>query len=130
MRIRLNLLLCLSVLPNLEKETKMSEEKFTKWPWVADLRGGCCAVYPESNIDDTNGCHFDDERNIYYSSKGAKFNGNYWDMCEEARANAHLIAAAPELYNELKDIAENLLEHDNRVEVEKILAKARGEIET
>ena len=32
----------------------MSEVKFTKGPWVADIRGGCCAVYPIDKSGDTS----------------------------------------------------------------------------
>lgn len=77
----------------------MREFKGTKGNWIADLRGGCCAVYPEDRKDDTNGCHSYDPRNIFYSGGGAKYNKEKgcWDQSEEIQANAKLIAAAPEL---------------------------------
>ncbi len=78
------------------------EFKGTKGKWIADIRTGCCAVYPENRIQDTNGCHFDDERNIFYSNKNAKYNGNNWEMCEESKANALLISKAPEMLEMLK----------------------------
>lgn len=121
----------------------MSEVKFTKGPWVADIRGGCCAVYEESRKDEQPGMHSDDDRNIYYSSSGANYNGHYWAMSEEAEANAHLIAAAPAMYAMLehmhKDIKKrittlaNSYQKDEMInrfnsEIEQLLAEARGEI--
>ena len=82
------------------------ETKFTKGNWIADLRGGCCAVYPEKYKGETNGCHSYDKRNIFYSDKDAKYNNEkgYWDMSEEAQANAVLISAAPDLLEALISI--------------------------
>lgn len=112
----------------------MSNEKFTKGPLVADLRGGCCAVYPVDRSEDTNGCHFDDNRNIYYSSKDSSFSGNYFGMCEVAQADAHLIAAAQEMYSTLRTIGlvisgqtEFNCDELNPLAIEALLAKARGE---
>lgn len=47
----------------------MKEFKGTPGPWVADIRGGCAAIYPSCRTDDTPGCHYDDDRNITFSSK-------------------------------------------------------------
>ena len=71
--------------------------KATPGSWMADIRSGCLAVYQESKQDQTPGCHRDDERNIYYSNKGAFFNGLHWTMDEQARIDATLIAAVPVL---------------------------------
>lgn len=112
----------------------MSKANFTKGPWMADIRCGCCAVYPESRETDTAGCHYDDDRNIYYSSHEAKYNGHHWVMSDEVIANAHLIAAAPDMYGALDmlmdtsgpgDAAQLLAEE--RENIMEILAKARGE---
>lgn len=73
------------------------ETKHTKGEWISDIRTGCCAVYPKHRENDTNGSHFDDDRNIFYTTKSAKYNGNNWEISEEQIANAKLIAAAPEL---------------------------------
>lgn len=75
---------------------EMNEPKHTpeSLPWIADLRGGCCAVYPESRKTDTNGCHADDERNILYSSKAAKFNGQHWEMDAETQRHFEYIVKA------------------------------------
>lgn len=67
-------------------------------PMVADLRGECCAVYLESRKDDSEGLNPDQERIIFYSSKGAKFNGSHWDMGREDQELARAIAAIPEMY--------------------------------
>lgn len=112
----------------------MSDVKFTPGPWVADIRGGCLAVYPESREDDTPGLHADDDRNIHYSSKGSAYveNPGYWDMDDQARANAHLIAAAPDLYEMLeiavKDAEQGYSEWIDSAKA--ALSKARGETTT
>jgi hypothetical protein len=50
---------------------------------------------------------------------------------ESTIANAHLIAAAPSMYEELEDLEAWLKYHDDykgwHVRVERLLAKARGE---
>lgn len=74
-----------------------NEFKGTKGPWFADIRGGCAAIYPECRCDETPGCHFDDDRNIAYSNKNAKFNGTYWAMDCSVEHDFNLMAAAPEL---------------------------------
>lgn len=112
-----------------------NDTKFTQGTWIADIRGGCCAVYEESRKDDTNGMSFDDDRNIYYSSKDAHFNKYCWTMSEEAIANAHLISAAPEMYEMLDELYSSLcfnggvLEIDDEDEkIKTLLAKARGDL--
>lgn len=80
----------------------MMETKFTPAPWTADLRGGCCAIYPSSHRDDTQCCSSNDLRNICYSRKDAYYNGNHWEMCKETQANFVLMAAAPKLYEALE----------------------------
>lgn len=87
----------------------MLEEKFTKGEWrVTHFANGQMRIfrygrdYKEPDIAITYG--------------------------ENDVANAHLIAAAPEMYNFLDDLLRN---HDLGVdmddEIEKLLAKARGE---
>ena len=70
--------------------------KHTKEPWEADLRSGCCAIYPADRRDDTNGCSLSDERNIAYSRKNSHtvmLDGCIsWDMDEEMQANYKRIA--------------------------------------
>jgi hypothetical protein len=52
--------------------------------YIADIRSGCCAVYLKSRKGDTNGCHQYDDRNIWFSSDGAKYvegpDGGHWTL--------------------------------------------------
>ncbi|MTC75744.1 hypothetical protein GKR75_16015 [Providencia sp. wls1919] len=82
------------------------EFKGTPAPWFADIRCGCCAVYQKNRANDTAGCHRDDDRNIVYSSKGARYDEKlcHWVMDEETQANFTLIAAAPELLESLREL--------------------------
>lgn len=84
----------------------MDNYKFTKGKWYADIRSGCCAVYPESKKDDSNGISCYDDRNIYYSNKGAVYDEGYgyWTMDEESQANALLISKSPEMLEMLKEL--------------------------
>ena len=111
--------------------------KWTPGPWVADIRSGCCAVYPKIRKGDTPGLSHDDDRNIYYSSQGAKYNGRHWEMGEEPKANARLIATAPEMA-ELLETAIALIEDDGidkgseefqdlATDIAALLARAKGE---
>ena len=107
------------------------KKQFTKGEWIADLRSGCCAVYPKKNEGDTNGCHQYDKRNIFYSNKGCKYDekNGYWTMSQEEQANAQLISAAPDLFEALINIEND----DNRIPAtiwemrNKALNKALGE---
>ncbi|MFS3891945.1 hypothetical protein [Proteus mirabilis] len=85
------------------------EFKGTPAPWVADIRSGCCAVYQKNRANDTAGCHRDDDRNIAYSSKDARYDKKlcHWVMDEETQANFTLIAAAPELLETLIEMQRN-----------------------
>ena len=78
------------------------EFKGTKGQWVADIRGGCAAVYPSCRADDMPGCHYDDDRNIAFSSKGAKYNGMHWEIDGSVEHDFNLMAAAPELLEALQ----------------------------
>ncbi|WP_285315801.1 hypothetical protein [Providencia rettgeri] len=88
------------------------EFKHSPAPWVADIRSGCCAVYQKNRSNDTAGCHRDDDRNIVYSSKGARYDEKlcHWVMDEETQANFTLIAAAPELLDALIELTESAKE--------------------
>lgn len=79
-------------------------DKATPGPWIADLRGGCCAVYPESKEDQTPGCHKDDARNLFYSNKDAVYcEEGYWEMDKETQQNFVIAAAAPDALAWIKE---------------------------
>jgi hypothetical protein len=67
---------------------------------ICDKRCGCVAIYKLSRKDDTNGCHLEDDRNIAYSSKDAKFNESCWTMDEEIKSIfEEMVNAYNEKYN-------------------------------
>ena len=99
-----------------------NETKFTPGPWTANesesVLGG----------------------NMLYISQdeGAPYTEYYSDVCQThegedldvQKANARLIAAAPEMYNKLKSLADSIvLEHGyaSAKPIYELLAKARGE---
>ncbi|AUR94931.1 hypothetical protein NVP1199A_65 [Vibrio phage 1.199.A._10N.286.55.C10] len=83
----------------------MSEDKFTKGPWVA--RGKTPSrIYGMQRKD----------KEVIVAATGSVIN--------EAGANAHLIAAAPEMYEFLESLQ---LDVTNDYKRDEILAKARGE---
>jgi hypothetical protein len=69
-------------------------------PLIADIRVGCCAVYPESRIEDSPGLNQSQRRNVAYSTKGAKFVNGHWEMDETTAAYYRLFAAAPTILAE------------------------------
>ena len=111
----------------------MSDAKFTKCEWIADIMVGCCAVYASESLDDWEQGLHDDDRNIFYQSyPNVATNPELSDESIEPIANAHLIAAAPEMYQMLKMIMDilNSDDHENEVsnaDIAKLLARARGE---
>ena len=86
----------------------MSAPKFTPGPWVV---GGATAFVNQLSIEPCIGA-------VYGAG-------------EEVKANAHLIAAAPELYSALKMVLDDPTALDGRPRtykyVQNALAKARGE---
>ena len=115
------------------------EAKFTRGEWVADVRVGCCAVYAASSRDEWEQGLHDDDRNFFYASyPNVAMNPTYEYQSCESIANAHLIAAAPDMYEMLE-----ILTHTCRLMasktplksefealqagIEQVLSKARGE---
>jgi len=105
----------------------MSEAKFTKGPWVADIRVGCCAVYAKDSRDEfEQGLHSDGD-NIYYASfPNIAMKPERKSESVEHIANAHIIAAAPEMYAMLESLQ---LDVEGDMKRDQLLAKARGEHE-
>ena len=91
-----------------------NEFKGTPGPWVADIRGGCAAIYPKGRADDTPGCHSHDERNIAYSCKGARFNGNNWQLDPSVEHDFKAMAAAPRMLKALQSLIEIYDSNDGR----------------
>lgn len=88
----------------------MSESKFTKGEWVACVDEDSCWV------DSVEGGLLADITHADVSNS-------------ESDANAHLIAAAPSMYEVLEDVLEILPNSQYRARkgIESLLAKARGE---
>ena len=104
----------------------MKEAKFTKGEWKAtpDKWDDCHVTSTERagmvEICKISSVYFDDE------------DKNDFEI--EQIANAHLIAAAPEMYELLKDMVDSIncgdehgLDSEWHVEASRVLAKARGE---
>ncbi len=91
----------------------MSEAKFTKGEWAVDSYASI-----DNSVRVMQG-------NILISYLFI------FDDAEEVNANAHLIAAAPEMYKALKSILDSpyteLQEEDFEM-IEKTLSKAKGEV--
>lgn len=95
----------------------MSEAKFTKGEWVAGRADMATYVdgYPSKWI-------FADDQ---YCAIASGYDITDW---EEVMANAHLIAAAPEMYEMLESLREDYgLLTDVGKDIDELLAKARGE---
>ena len=86
---------------------KTETMKHTKEPWIADLRSGCCAIYPENRTEESEGCHRDDNRNVRFSSKGSRYiespKGGRWDMDEQTRVDFKRIVACVNACADVED---------------------------
>lgn len=111
----------------------MSETKFTKGEWslphFADeaVDCNCGSVLSEGYFGAIATVHIDNGKCV---SQG----GNDCPPLEEAKANAHLIAAAPDLYAALEALQRRIVEadlwhgqEDELSAASAALAKARGE---
>lgn len=102
----------------------MSEAKFTKGQWFiekdANWNDDCWAISVKRSYDGS----------IHHCFAEVTYKMEDEDHNEELEANAHLIAAAPEMYEMLEKIAKSTV-YDHNYETAKpifeLLAKARGE---
>ena len=94
----------------------MSELKATPGPWF---------VYSDDEVRQVNGSI------VVVPDSGEFSEGVYEDLVDgrlRRKANAHLIAAAPELYEFINRlIDDSMLDIGWREEAESVIAKARGE---
>ena len=90
-------------------EIDMSEAKFTKGEWK--VRGSEVGVVDKSDTQSYG--------MMLYIARVDEY-----DFSDEYKANAHLIAAAPEMYKFLDYLANG---RGTDYPIEKLLAKARGE---
>jgi hypothetical protein len=122
----------------------MSEAKFSKGPWAV-TQGSTGSFDVVFNVDGLpNPCKNDDY--LRFTPVSCSYDGEDLFKGDTAKANAHLIAAAPDLYEEIEREAAAIrfeLEF-NKISIttrksaalksalsrkEKLLAKARGEYE-
>jgi len=81
-----------------------NETKFTEGEWVADYGTVSCGDIAIADCE---------LNSISYTPTEV--------------ANAHLIAAAPEMYHELQNLLHDSMDCDEYNRIEKLLSKARGE---
>ena len=103
----------------------MSKEKFTPGEWWVEIT--------DHELADT-GDYVTDFAVVTEKTGVAQCFDNSVVSEEEAAANCHLIATAPEMYRMLKYLADGVrwggIQHTDRslaAEIEKLLKKARGE---
>lgn len=115
----------------------MSEQAHTPGPWEADVRTGCCAVYPVG-VHEGPGLSYERDYMIYYQmGRGLRtMNGTgYPELTDRQAANARLIAAAPDLLAALDRLVdwcdqpadETAPVTDLLTEAHAAIAKAKGE---
>ena len=103
----------------------MSEANFTKGEWFiekeANWNDDCWAISVKRDYDDS----------IHHCFAEVVYKMEHEDRNVELEANAHLIAAAPEMYEELQEVSNWLNTQlgmgEWHKDIEKLLAKARGE---
>ena len=103
----------------------MTERKWTPGPWVTDGFGGILAYGSCDTIDCSVLGRIATAEDVFDTDS----EGRNWWAGGDKKANAHLIAAAPELYKAL-EMAALWLDVDGRFDLQVInaaLAKARGE---
>lgn len=93
----------------------MSE--FTKGPWISKEESGAFDIESDNLLIGV--------------VLGVDLDHTGFNVCNECQANAHLIAAAPDMYGMLESLSEQLTDinaHQAVNEIEALLAKARGEL--
>jgi hypothetical protein len=104
----------------------------TPGPWTADIRVGCAVVYQGEG---SGGCIDNGRKRLaYFAGCRIEVDGKFdhWDVSPEDIANAHLIAAAPELLEALNDLVDCISEtrrtsaHDALERAFAAIAKAEG----
>jgi hypothetical protein len=103
--------------------------------WIADIRVGLVSVHVR-NPEKYNCLSGLANECIFYKNgyQVLKDNGDFdhWEVKPEDVANAHLIAAAPDMYETLKQAREHLLMAEIKPDsyairnIDKVLAKAEG----
>ena len=103
----------------------MSETKFTPGPWRISAGNIGNAIEAQSG---KNVHEFDDGFRILATFQPCEPTGKYLEEQENAKANANLIAAAPEMYAVLAWLnCRGGLGSDVHKSIDAALAKARGE---
>lgn len=116
----------------------MSETKFTKGEWFTkdgSEFGGIKSVmvfYPHGFLTSAKFIKIDESQKDGESWLDMRLRTDVdrKNAAIESNANMHLIAAAPEMYKMLEDLSSQLTDinaHGHVNEVDKLLAKARGE---
>lgn len=107
----------------------MSEAKFTKGKWFiekdANWNDDCWAISAKRDSDGS----------VHHCFAEVVYKMEHEEKNEELEANAHLIAAAPDIYHSLKEIVDDARDYESRggklpswvKSAEDALAKARGE---
>ena len=82
---------------------------YTKGEWKADIRVGIACVYAD-NGEDWHCLNGLSKQCLYWADGNKVFNQDdtfsHWEVTPEQEANAHLIAAAPAMYEALKYIVD------------------------
>jgi hypothetical protein len=103
----------------------MSEAKFTKGPWVKENKQVTGGFLVRPSYWNRGVCTVTQRDSHPINGMGVSW--------ERSEANAHLIAAAPEMYEMLDEISDGLLEAGGygncalAKRIETLLAKARGD---
>lgn len=86
--------------------------KYTQGEWVADIRVGCVAVHVNDREKFNCLDGIQDQCIMYKGGYQVYGNGKFlrWEVNPVDEANAHLIAAAPDMYEILKILVEQLNE--------------------